>query len=102
MPTYEFYNTVTGQMEEHFMSYKDLDAFIEECPHLEKRVSAPQIISKSGDRTNLGGKGGFNEVLHKVADKHPQSALAKQVKTRTASEVKRDQVIKKHGLDKLK
>ena len=56
MPTYEFYNTVTGEMEEHFMSYKDLDAFIEECPHLEKRVSAPQIISKSGDRTNLGGK----------------------------------------------
>tara|TARA_B100000029_G_scaffold510970_1_gene603778 strand:+ start:541 stop:849 length:309 start_codon:yes stop_codon:yes gene_type:complete len=102
MPTYVFQNTETGEEFEKFMGISEADTYLEENPHIKRMVQAPQIISKSGDRTNMGGKGGFNEVLHKVADKHPQSALAKQVKTRTASEVKRDQVIKKHGLDKLK
>tara|TARA_B100000073_G_C23372538_1_gene427555 strand:+ start:91 stop:399 length:309 start_codon:yes stop_codon:yes gene_type:complete len=101
MPTYVFQNTETGEEFEKFMGISEADTYLEENPHIKRMVQAPQIISKSGDRTNMGGKGGFNEVLHKVADKHPQSALAKQVKTRTASEVKRDQVIKKHGLDKL-
>ena len=102
MPTYVFQNTETGEEFEKFMGISEADTYLEDNPHIKRMVQAPQIISKSGDRTNMGGKGGFNEVLHKVADKHPQSALAKQVKTRTASEVKRDQVIKKHGLDKLK
>ncbi len=101
MPTYVFQNTETGEEFEKFMGISEADTYLEENPHIKRMVQAPQIISKSGDRTNMGGKGGFNEVLHKVADKHLQSALAKQVKTRTASEVKRDQVIKKHGLDKL-
>ena len=101
MPTYVFQNTETGEEFEKFMGISEADTYLEENPHIKRMVQAPQIISKSGDRTNMVGKGGFNEVLHKVADKHPQSALAKQVKTRTASEVKRDQVIKKHGLDKL-
>ena len=42
MPTYEFYNTKTDEMEEHRMSYKDLDKFAEDNPHLEKRISSPK------------------------------------------------------------
>ena len=96
MPTYEFYNTKTDEMEEHRMSYKDLDKFAEDNPHLEKRISSPNIVSKVGSRTGLGGTGGFNEVLSKVADKHPRSELAKSHRRRTAKEVKTDEVIKKH------
>ena len=40
MPTYEFYNTETEEIEEHLMSYKDLDKFAEDNPHLKKRISA--------------------------------------------------------------
>ena len=36
MPTYEFYNTKTDEMEEHRMSYKDLDKFAEEIHILKK------------------------------------------------------------------
>ena len=68
MPTYEFYNTKTDEMEEHRMSYKDLDKFAEDNPHLEKRISSPNIVSKVGSRTDFGKSGGFNEVLSKVAD----------------------------------
>ncbi len=67
MPTYEFYNTKTDEMEEHRMSYKDLDKFAED------------------------------NVLSKVADAHPRSDLAKAVKRRTTKEVKTDEVLKKHA-----
>ena len=97
MPTYEFYNTKTDEMEEHRMSYKDLDKFAEDNPHLEKRISSPNIVSKVGSRNGLGGTGGFNEVLSKVADAHPRSDLAKAVKRRTTKEVKTDEVLKKHA-----
>ena len=48
MPTYEFYNTETKEIEEHLMSYKDLDKFAEDNPHLEKRISATATISQAG------------------------------------------------------
>ena len=89
MPTYEFYNTKTDEMEEHRMSYKDLDKFAEDNPHLEKRISSPNIVSKVGSRTGLGGTGGFNEVLSKVADapkiintvENPNTKLNEKLKT---------------------
>ena len=46
MPTYEFYNTETKEIEEHLMSYKDLDKFAEDNPHLKKRISATATISQ--------------------------------------------------------
>ena len=97
MPIYEFQNTETGEVESHRMSYKDLDEFSKTNPHLKKIISAPNIVSKVGSRTGLGGTGGFNEVLSKVADAHPRSDLAKAVKRRTTKEVKTDEVLKKHA-----
>ena len=67
-----------------------------ENPHLEKRISSPNIVSNVGSRTDFGKSGGFNEVLSKVADKHPRSELAKTHRRRSAKEVKTDEVIKKH------
>ena len=43
---YEFYNTETKEIEEHLMSYKDLDKFAEDNPHLEKRISATATTFK--------------------------------------------------------
>ena len=97
MPTYEFQNTETGEVETHRMSYKDLDEFGKNNLHLKKVISAPNIVSKGGSRTGLGGTGGVNEVLSKVADAHPRSDLAKSIKRRSAKEVKTDAVIDKHA-----
>ena len=58
MPTYEFQNTLTGETEDHFMSWKDLDAFKEECPHLKQIIGSPSIVGGVGDRvkTDAGFK----------------------------------------------
>ena len=77
-----------------YYGLKDIDLAFTMCPTI---LSAPNIVSKVGSRTGLGGTGGFNEVLSKVADAHPRSDLAKSIKRRSAKEVKTDEVIDKHA-----
>ena len=67
MPNYDFLNKETGEIKEYFMSYKDLDEFKKNNPHLLQQVSAPNIVGGHGDRVD----GGFKEVLSKVGDAHP-------------------------------
>jgi len=50
MPLYDFLNKDTGEVEEHRLSsYKDLDGFLEENPHLEKQISSPSIVTHTGN-----------------------------------------------------
>jgi len=102
MPTYEFENTETGEQFEIFCSWKEREGFLKDNPHVRGVIiTAPTKVSTVGERTGLGNSGGFNEVLSKVGEKFPNSPLDRQTRRRTATEVKRDNVIKKHGLDKL-
>ena len=65
MITYEFYNTETNEIEEHRMSYKDLDKFKADNPHLEKKVSAPASISQAGSTLNKTS-GDWKNLLTKI------------------------------------
>ena len=65
MITYEFYNTETKEIEEHRMSYKDLDKFKADNPHLEKKVSAPASISQAGSTLNKTS-GDWKNLLTKI------------------------------------
>ena len=65
MPTYEFYNTETEEIEEHLMSYKDLDKFAEDNPHLKKRISATATISQAGSTLNKTS-GDWKNLLTKI------------------------------------
>ena len=91
MPTYEFLNKETGDFEEHFMSYKDLDKFKENNPHLLQQISAPQIIGGHGDRVKTDA--GFKEVLSKIGDAHPGSKL---YQNKSIRDIKTKEVVKKH------
>ena len=66
MPNYDFLNKETGEIKEYFMSYKDLDEFKKNNPHLLQQVSAPNIVGGHGDRVKTDD--GFKEVLSKVGD----------------------------------
>ena len=94
MPTYEFLNKETGDFEEHFMSYKELDKFKENNPHLLQQISAPQIIGGHGDRVKTDA--GFKEVLSKVSEAHPNSPLARRYGKRSVKDTQIERVRKKH------
>ena len=96
MPTYTFKNRTTGVEWDKFMRMSEVDAYKEEndCSTV---ISAPMIVSQTGDNIDAKTDAGWKETLSKISEAHPKSELAKQYgKRRSAREVKVDQVRKKH------
>jgi len=94
MPRYDFLNNETGEIEEHFMSYTKLDEFKADNPHLKQQVSAPNIVGGTGDRVKRDA--GMNEVLSRIAEKHPNSKLADSHGNKSIKDIKTKQIVKKH------
>ena len=94
MPTYEFLNNKTGEVEEHFMSYTKLDEFKENNPHLKQQISSPNIVGGFGDRVKTDG--GFKDVLNKIGNAHPGSEVHSRYGTKDIKREKSVNIIKKH------
>ena len=95
MPTYDFLNTETGEVEEHFMSYTKLDEFKESNPHLKQQISSANIIGGHGDRVKTDD--GFKEVLSKIGDAHPGSEVHARHGSKDIKREKSVATIKKHA-----
>ena len=94
MPRYDFLNTDTNEIEEHTMSYKVLDEFKQNNPHLKQQIRAMNIVGGTGDRVKTDG--GFNDVLQKIAATQPDTPMGERYHRKSAKEVKTREVIKKH------
>lgn len=65
MPTYNFLNTTTNQVEEHFIKIAELDDFKTNNPHLKQTLSTPAF----GDSVRLGitkTPDSFNSLLKNI------------------------------------
>ena len=91
MPRYDFLNTETGEIKEYTMSWKDLDKFKEDNPHLTQQINTPQIVGGHGDRVKTDD--GFKEVLSKIVDAKPGSKLNT---SKSIKDIKTKQVVKKY------
>jgi hypothetical protein len=98
MPTYEFVNTKTKEIEEHAMSISAYDQFKADNPHLERYYSDAPMFSYSGTGDMAGKKtdNTWKEVVHKIAEQNPRSPLADKVLRKDSKRIKTDQVIEKH------
>ena len=79
MPTYTLEDKETGEQHDVLLSWDDLQQYKKDNPHLKQVITGgfPAITSGVGNRTGLGGSGGFNEMLSKVADAHQEVNLQK-------------------------
>ena len=97
MPTYTFYDTVTQEEYEEFMSMSELDKYKQMNPHVNQ-VFVP--IAVVGDHVmGVGPKndGGFNERMSQIASAHPNSPLADKYKTgESHKKLKTKEVVRKH------
>ena len=93
MPTYVLEDKETGEQQEVFMSFGEMQEY-KKIHDLKQVVQAPNIVS--GARVGTGKLGGFKEVLQKVGEGHPGSAVDKQHNRRTTKQVKTDAIVKKH------
>jgi|TARA_B100001094_G_scaffold327984_1_gene387418 hypothetical protein len=94
MPTYEFLNKETGDIKEYIMSYKDLDKFKENNPHLLQQITAPNFVGGTGDRVKPDS--GFQEVMSKIASNNIDTPLGERYHRKSAKEVKTRDTIQKH------
>lgn len=99
MPTYEFLNTKTRKLEEHVMSISAYDEFKKQNPHLERYIAdAPGFnYSGTGDFSGKKTDNGWKEVLSKISEAHPASALAEKHGKKSIKELKTREVINKHA-----
>tara|TARA_B100000900_G_C20267043_1_gene588422 strand:- start:272 stop:571 length:300 start_codon:yes stop_codon:yes gene_type:complete len=91
MPRYDFLNTETGDIKEYTMSWKDLDEFKKNNPHLLQQIGTPQIVGGVGDRVKTDD--GFKEVLSKIGENHKGSHLHKA----SGKDIKTREIVKKHA-----
>lgn len=94
MPTYDFLNTENGELVEHIMSWRDLEDFKLNNPHLKQQIlGAPMTVGGHGDRVKTDD--GMKEVLNKIASANPGSPLDRH-RQRGVKEVKTRETVKKH------
>lgn len=94
MPRYDFYNEETGELTEYTMSWRDLDDFKLNNPHLKQQVSAPQIVGGTGDRVKTDA--GFKEVLSKVGEAYPGSDVDQRYNGIDSKTSATKRIVKKH------
>ena len=84
MPTYRFLDTETDTEFDLFLSIKERDEFLKANKNLNGVITAPNIISGTGGIKNDEG---WNEVLQKVSEAHPESPLASKHIRKSSKEV---------------
>jgi hypothetical protein len=92
MPTYQFVNKNTGDVEEHTMRIAELDLFKENNPHLQ-RFFSPENLPGFGDgsRMNTPGAGKADStfekyVINRIKESVPGNTLGKSHKTKMQRE----------------
>ena len=98
MPTYTIRDKNKDEYYDTICTYDELQEFLSNNPQCEKVITAPAIVSGVQGKS-FKTDGGFNEVMSKIADKHPNSPLADKVnKKDTIAQNKVRNVAKKHKL----
>ena len=98
MPTYVFEDKLTGEQFEEFLTMGEKEEFLKGNPDYKQVLTAPNVIS--GIRPSTGKLGGFKEVLQRVGEANPGSAVDRAHNTRTSKRVATDTIAQKHGMKK--
>jgi hypothetical protein len=76
------------------MKIAEREEFLRENPHIKPVITAPNIVSGISSSQRIPS--GFNDVLSKVAEAHPNSTVGKRHKRKSIKEVRTDRIVKKY------
>jgi len=95
MPTYRFYNKRTKKEYTDLMSISEMEEFIKK-KHI--KILPPTQLNIVSSVGNIDSKtdSGWKEVLSKVSEAHPASALANQYGKKSVKDTQVDRIIHKH------
>lgn len=94
MPTYSFKDTTTNEVFDIMMSIKDLDLYKQQHPSHERYFDGtPSIVSGVAVTNKLDS--GFRDVLSKISEAHPDSALADAHGRKSIKQVQTERAVRK-------
>jgi hypothetical protein len=95
MPTYVFRNKDNSEEFEEFMSISQKEKYLKENLNIEQIFTPSNIVSGVGDFESKTDNT-WKEVLSKISEKHPGSAMSERYSKKTIKQVKTEQIIQKH------
>ena len=95
MPIYTFENTKTGEVFDDMMSIADKESYLKKNKHIKQNITSVNIVAGVSGMSYRSDQG-WKETLSKVAEAHPQSALANEIGKKSIKQIKTEQVVKKH------
>ena len=95
MPTYNFYNSKTKKTYTDLMTISEMEEFTKKKHIKLLPPTQLNIVSSVG---NVDGytDSGWNDVLSKISEAHPESNLAQQYGKKSVKDTQIDRVIHKH------
>ena len=95
MPLYTFENKRTGKTFTDMMSISEMESYLKKNKHVKQQITSVNIVAGVSGMSYKNDQG-WKETLSKVAEAHPQSALANEVGKKSIKQIKTEQVVKKH------
>ena len=91
MPSYTFKDK-DGEYFEASLSISEKEEFLKDNPDISQVIQAPNIVAGVGGMRNDEG---WKEVLSKVGEAHPGSAIDQRYNRRSAKEVKTENAVER-------
>ena len=101
MPTYRFYNKRTKEEYTDLMSISEMEEFIQKKHIKLLPPTQVNIVSSTGSLDSKTDSG-WKDVLSKITEAHPASALASQYGKKSVKDTQVDRIIQKHRKRKIK
>jgi len=95
MPVYTFFNKKTKKEYDDMMTISEMEEYLQKNPHITQVINSINIVSGVSGRSYKTDSG-WKDNLSRIAEAHPNSALADRYGKKSIKQVKTQQVLKKH------
>jgi hypothetical protein len=95
MPVYTFLNKKTNKEYDEMMSIAEMEDYLKKNTHITQVIKGLNIV-RGVSGLSYKTDNGWKENLNRIAEAHPQSALADRYGKKTIKQSKTEQVLAKH------
>lgn len=95
MPVYTFYNKRTKKEYDEMMTIAEMEEYLSKNKHITQVIKGLNIV-RGVQGISHKTDGGWKDNLSRIAEAHPNSALAQRYGKKTIKQSKTEQVLAKH------
>ena len=93
MPIYTFKNKKTGKEFDEMMTIAEMEEYVIKNKHITQVIKGINIVSGVG---SIKQDGGWKDNLSRIAEAHPNSALADRYGKKSIKTIKTEQAVAKN------